>query len=234
MVMVERYGIPPTRIISAVQGFKFPFRNVNGDDRIVIFTDDAMDPMVWQSAMIALREKGLDYERVLVPFTQATGYRPKHPVVVRANPKGQVPVLVDGDLTLFDSTVILEYLEDAYPAPPLYPCEPRARARCRLLELEADEIAFAPVRNLLYRTEPPLADAVAQARREDAGEAATAEIARHFASLDSRLQEGDWFCGAFSAASLALSVTYVLMHGPSRSPVVMHDSSEFAPRRLAP
>jgi glutathione S-transferase len=156
---------------------------------------------------IALREKGLDYERVLVSFTQATGYRPKHPVVARANPKGQVPVLVEGDLTLFDSTVILEYLEDAYPAPPLYPREPRARAQCRLIELEADEIAFAPVRNLLYRTEPPLADAVAQARREDAGEAATAEIARHFAGLDGRLQEGDWFCGAFSAADIAMFMT---------------------------
>ncbi len=60
MVMVERYGIPPTRIISAVRGFKFPFRNVRADDRILIFTDDAMDPMVWQAAMIALSEKGVD------------------------------------------------------------------------------------------------------------------------------------------------------------------------------
>jgi hypothetical protein len=60
MVMVERYGIPPTRIISAIQGFKVPFRSVQPDDRIVIFTDDAMDPMVWQSAMAALREKGCD------------------------------------------------------------------------------------------------------------------------------------------------------------------------------
>src|SRR5438128_692256 len=91
---------------------------------------------------IALREKGLGYERVLVPFTQAAGYQPKHPVVAHGNPKGQVPVLVEGDLTLFDSTVIFEYLEDAYPAPPLYPREAPARARCRLIELEADEILF--------------------------------------------------------------------------------------------
>jgi glutathione S-transferase len=156
---------------------------------------------------IALREKGLDYERVLVPFTQATGYQPKHPVVSGANPKGQVPVLIEGNLTLFDSTVILEYLEDAYPAPALYPRDPRARARCRLIELEADEIVFAPVRNLLYRTEPPRADAVAQARHEDAGAAAEAEIVRHFAELDGRLQDGDWFCGDFSAADIAMFMT---------------------------
>ena len=79
------------------------------------------------------------FERIQVAFSQSTGYAPKHPVVLAANPKGQVPVLVDGDLTLFDSTVILEYLEDAYPTPPLYPAEAKARARCRLLELTADE-----------------------------------------------------------------------------------------------
>jgi glutathione S-transferase len=107
---------------------------------------------------IALREKGLSYERVLVPFTQDAGYQPKHPMVLSANPKRQVPVLIEGDLPLFDSTVIFEYLEDAYPTPPLYPREARARAKCRLLELEADEILFAPVRNLLYRSEPPLGD----------------------------------------------------------------------------
>jgi glutathione S-transferase len=156
---------------------------------------------------IALREKGLGYDRMLVPFTQEVGYQPKDPVVARSNPKGQVPVLVEGDFVLFDSTVIFEYLEDAHPAPPLYPREAHARARCRLIELEADEIAFAPVRDLLYRTEPPLADAAAQARRVRAGEVATAEIARQFAGLDGRLQEGDWFCGDFSAADIAMFMT---------------------------
>ena len=55
---------------------------------------------------IALHEKGLSFERVMVPFDQTAGYAPKHPVVLAANPKRQVPVLIDGDLTLFDSTVI--------------------------------------------------------------------------------------------------------------------------------
>src|SRR3954466_15585127 len=96
-----------------------------------------------RKAEIALREKGLAFEQVLVPFTQAKGYSPKHPAVTAANPLQRVPVLVEGDLTLFDSTVILEYLEDAYPAPPLYPRDPKAKAQCRLVELEGDEILFA-------------------------------------------------------------------------------------------
>ena len=69
---------------------------------------------------IALGEKGLAFERVMVPFTQERGYQPKHPVVLEVNPKGQVPVLVvDDTLRLYDSTLIFDYLEDAFPRPPL-------------------------------------------------------------------------------------------------------------------
>src|SRR5579859_4240146 len=87
---------------------------------------------------IALHEKALAFDREMVAFSQTRGYSPKHPAVLAANPKAQVPVLIDGDLTLYDSTVIAEYLEEAYPNPPLFPREPKARARCRLLELYAD------------------------------------------------------------------------------------------------
>ena len=91
----------------------------------------------------------------MVPFSQAAGYSPKHPAVLAANPKGQVPVLIDGDLTLFDSTLIFEYLEDAYPLPSLYPAGAAARARCRRLELTADEILLPLVVRLMHRTTPP-------------------------------------------------------------------------------
>jgi glutathione S-transferase len=172
---------------------------------------------------IALREKGLLYAREMVPFTQAAGYSPKHPAVAAANPLKKVPVLVDRDLTLFDSTLILEYLEDAYPEPPLYPREARAKAKCRLVELEADEILFAPVRNLLYRTEPPLADAGRQAAREEEGRRAEAEIDRQFAGLDARLEARDHFCGAFSVADIGMFMTVLFtqrLKGPrvSRHP----------------
>jgi len=50
--------------------------------------------------------------------------------VVRINPKQQVPVLVHGDLEIFDSTQIFEYLEDLVPAPALWPSEARARCPC--------------------------------------------------------------------------------------------------------
>ena len=103
---------------------------------------------------IALAEKGLTFERVLAPFTQTKGYVPKLPEIIAANPKVQVPVLIDGDVTLYDSTVILEYLEDAYPEPPLYPHTPAARARCRQLELYGDEVMLVPLQALMHRSEP--------------------------------------------------------------------------------
>jgi RNA polymerase-associated protein len=49
------------------------------------------------------------------------------------NPYGSVPTLVDRDLALYESTVIMEYLDERYPHPPLMPVYPVARANTRLL-----------------------------------------------------------------------------------------------------
>ncbi len=153
---------------------------------------------------IALREKGLEYERVLVPFTQGEGYKPKHPDVLKANPKGQVPVLIDGDLTLFDSTVIIEYLEDTHPEPPLLPKDAVTRARCRLYDLYGDEILLAPVRTLMFRNGPWPTDPRERAAEEAKAKAAEPVIAEHFSEIDRRLGNRDYLCGAFSAADIAM------------------------------
>ncbi len=167
---------------------------------------------------IALREKGQAFERVMVPFSQERGYAPKHPDVLAANPKGQVPVLVDGDLTLFNSTVILEYLEDAYPAPPLYPAGARARAECRLLELFADEVLLVDIKRLMYRSEPPAADAERRARQAEDGRQGEAALRQRWAELERRLDGRDWFSGStFSAADIALFMAVLFtrrLHGP--------------------
>ena len=167
---------------------------------------------------IALYEKGIDFERIEVAFTQTEGYRPKHPDVMAGNPKGQVPVLVDGDLTLFDSTVILEYLEDAFPIPPLYPSTSREKARCRLIELYADEILLADVRRLMYRTEPPLADAERQKARQEEGRRGEEGIFGHYGWLEDQLALKEYFCSAFSVADIAMFMTVhyaVRLNGPN-------------------
>lgn len=160
---------------------------------------------------IALAEKSLPFERVMVPFTQEAGYAPKHPDVLAANPKGQVPVLIDGDLTLFDSTVIFEYLEDAYPTPPLYPAGAEARARCRLIELSADEILLPLVRNLMFRNAPPDPDPARQRLRESDAERAEAAIATYYGELEMTLGGRDYFCGDFSVADIAMFMTVLFV-----------------------
>lgn len=153
---------------------------------------------------IALLEKGLPFERAMVPFSQTEGYSPKHPDVLAANPKGQVPVLIDRGLTLYDSTVILEYLEDAYPDPPLYPRTPDQRARCRLFELFADEIMLVPLRALMHRTGPRPADPQRWAAAEVEARHAEATIADQHAELDRQLRGKAYVCDAFSAADIGL------------------------------
>lgn len=172
---------------------------------------------------IALAEKGLAFERVMAPFTQEQGYRPKLPEVLAANPKGQVPVLEDDGLVLFDSTVIFEYLEDAYPTPPLYPAAPRDKALCRLTELYADEIMLVPLRALMYRSGPRSTDPDRRMRdREEALKAETV-ITDHYGEIERRLGGQDFLCGAaFTVADIAvfMMVLYSLrLAGP---PIAAH------------
>ena len=75
--------------------------------------------MFGAKAEIAALEKGLDVELIMVPFDMERLYEPKHPEVLRVNPKKQVPVLIHGPVELFDSTQIFEYFEDVRPDPPL-------------------------------------------------------------------------------------------------------------------
>ena len=84
-----------------------------------------------QKVKIALREKGVAFE-VEVPESLSTGRT--HGAFVTANPRAEVPVLVDDETNIFESTIIMEYIEDRWPDPPLLPREPKARAYARMTE----------------------------------------------------------------------------------------------------
>lgn len=157
-----------------------------------------------RKAEIALLEKGRPFERVIVPFSQTKGYNPKHPEVLAANPKGQVPVLVDGEVSVYDSTVIFEYLEDAYPKPALYPREPGERARCRLLDVYADEVMLVPLRALMHRNTPGKRDPARWATSEARAKEAEAELEQRFAELEAKLGNRQHFCGSFGAADISV------------------------------
>ena len=84
-----------------------------------------------QKVKIALREKGVAFDLALPGGLGAGGAAGDF---VRANPRAEVPVLIDGEAEIFDSTIILEYVEDRWPTPALLPPTPAARARVRMIE----------------------------------------------------------------------------------------------------
>jgi glutathione S-transferase len=90
-----------------------------------------------QKVKIALREKGLKFD---VETPNALGSGKAVGGFAAASPRNEVPALIDGDARLFDSTIILEYLEDKHPTPPLLPRDPMARAEARMIEEVCDTL----------------------------------------------------------------------------------------------
>ena len=145
-------------------------------------------------AQIAALEKGLDFELIMVPFSLERLYEPKHPEVLRINPKRQVPVLIHGDLEIFDSTQIFEYFEDLKPEPALWPTGAASRARARLLELKSDEVYFPHIIRLMGLQSTP-DDPAAVAARDAA--------ARYCQEMERILADRDFLAGAHSFADIA-------------------------------
>ena len=90
-----------------------------------------------QKVKIALREKGLKFD---VETPTALGSGKAAGSFAAASPRSEVPALIDGDARIFDSTIILEYLEDKHPTPPLLPRDPMARAKARMIEEVCDTL----------------------------------------------------------------------------------------------
>ena len=161
-------------------------------DRITLYSGPLS--MFGAKVQIALHEKAIDFDLVMVPFDFNTLYSPKHPEVVRFNPKRQVPVLVRGSLALFDSTQIFEYLEDAFAQPALWPADVADRARARQLEHQSDEVYFPHVIKLMGL------------QKELAGEPARQAIAAAQAycqQMEALLADREWLAGPFGYADIA-------------------------------
>jgi len=85
-----------------------------------------------RKVLACMNLKGLEYEvDPITPFFGNDEYQ-------RLSPLRRIPVLIDGDFSVSDSSVICAYLDDAYPDRPLIPADPRDRARARWFEEYAD------------------------------------------------------------------------------------------------
>jgi len=126
-------------------------------------------------ARIAMLEKGLEFE--LDPSCRPS----QAPEFLARTPMGKVPFLeLDGGATLSESQVICEYLEDAYPAKPLYPADPLERARVRELitymELHIELVARRLYPQLFFGQ--PADEAVKQSVQKDLAKGVRAFRAR--------------------------------------------------------
>jgi RNA polymerase-associated protein len=113
---------------------------------------------------IVLAEKGISIDIVSVE----PGRLPED--LLDLNPYHSLPTLVDRDLVLYDSRVIMEYLDERFPHPPLMPVDPVARAQFRLAlhRVERDwyplvqQIEAEPDRKLSLKTRKTLRDTILQ------------------------------------------------------------------------
>ena len=85
-----------------------------------------------RKVLACLNLKGLAYE--VDPITPFYG----NEEFERLSPLRRIPVLIDGDFSVSDSSVICAYLDETYPGHPLFPADPRDRARARWFEEFAD------------------------------------------------------------------------------------------------
>ena len=143
---------------------------------------------------IALHEKQLPYEDVTVDLP---GGALNSPEFRRLNPFGQVPVLEDDGLVLYESVAILEYLEERHPTPALLPADLRVRATTRQLMLAAGDYLNGPFHRWLAQFFTPEAswDRTDQQRAKD-------EIGQHLDVLEATLDGRDYLSGSFSLADV--------------------------------
>jgi glutathione S-transferase len=154
--------------------------------------DDVFSPYA-RKVRIALYEKGIAFERIRALHGDCNRTDFLH-----ANPRAEVPALLDGDFALYDSTIICEYLEDRHPAPPLYPRDARLRAKCRLVEELADTQLDAALYTITI---------VEFGRREHHAamrDAARRDIDRLYDELERLLGDAEYFCRTYSIADVAV------------------------------
>jgi glutathione S-transferase len=139
-----------------------------------------------QKVKLALIEKGIafdvSYPNVDAPDVQAQMH----------NPRAEVPVLIDGETSIFQASIILEYIEERWPEPALLPRAPSERARVRMLQeicdTAYDAINWGVSEILLFkRAEGVLAEQILERAR--------AQVNALNARLERELSTRAWFNG---------------------------------------
>jgi glutathione S-transferase len=123
-------------------------------------------PYAWK-VWLALEHKGIPYELRVLSFDAGDT---KTPQFLALNPRGRVPTIVDDGYALWESSAIVEYLEERHPDKPLLPGDAKMRAAARRIAAEADgylSTAMHPLFELtLFRKGEADAGKIAEAQKK--------------------------------------------------------------------
>jgi len=149
-------------------------------------------PFAWR-VWLALEHKKIPYDFKLLSFDRGDTTAPAFRAI---NPRGMVPTIVDEGFALWESSAILEYLEERYPEIPLLPKDLRARATVRRIAAEAAH-SLSPLVNRLFEATlfhdgPPVPTELDEIRQK-----LLAEL-NHFEAL----LTGDYLAGGLSLADI--------------------------------
>jgi glutathione S-transferase/RNA polymerase-associated protein len=135
-----------------------------GGNTVTTVLDIPLSPYA-QKVKMALIEKGITFD-VQYPDVDAPDVQAR-----MGNPRAEVPVLIDGSTTIFQASIIMEYIEERWPEPALLPREPSERARVRMLQeicdTAYDAINWGVSEILVFkRAQGPLAESILERARK--------------------------------------------------------------------
>jgi glutathione S-transferase len=153
-----------------------------------------------RKVLACMNLKGLAYEiDPITPFFGNEEYE-------RISPLRRIPVLVDGDVSICDSSVICAYLDDAYPERPLLPADPSDRAKARWLEEYADtRLGDVFIWGLFYQKVVRPAVWGEPGDEERVARTLTEEIPRTLDYLEGELPSGGFLFGDIGLADIAVA-----------------------------
>jgi glutathione S-transferase len=174
---------------------------------MLLYTDSQFTSPYAMSVFVALTEKQLPFEVKTLDLAVGANHDPDY---ARTSLTQRVPTLIDGDFALSESSAIAEYLNDAYPDPPIFPTDLQQRARARQVQawLRSD---FMPIRQerptptIFYRPVSEPLSSAAQLSSRKLCAAASELLSRGGANLF-----GQW---SIADVDLALMLNRLVLNG---------------------
>ena len=172
-------------------------------------------PSIYGRKVLAvLEEKGLDYEIERLSFSTQDHLKPEY---LALNPNGEIPTLVDDNVVIYESTAIIEYLNDEYPEPPLLAEDSASRAKARMIDDFCDLHFFRSLIKCLIKK---------VLKSETLEETDITPVMQGLKRLESYLGNQEWIAGKFSLADCAVMAGIATFEGLSLG-TLAHTSKAF-------